>query len=82
MELEFRKKEGTFMFGLKGETAENAFNLLLKTPELVLTQSELKTDSSNEFKKFKVFECIKRCGYVLFKSVEILMNEGDYIKIK
>jgi hypothetical protein len=82
MELEFRKKEGTFMFGLKGEIAENAFNLLLKTPELVLTESELKTDSNNEFKKFKVFECIKRFGYVLFKSVEIIMNEGDYIKIK
>jgi len=81
MELEFRNKDGKFMFGLKGVAAENAFNLLLKTPELVLIESNLKTKSGNEFKKFKVFECIKNCGYVLFKSVEIIMNEGDYIKI-
>ena len=81
MQLEFRTKDGVFMFTLIGEAAHRGFVLFQKTPELVLTEKMLKKVSSDEIENFKIFKCIKRCGYNLFESIGISLDEGDYIKV-
>jgi len=81
MKLEFRTKNGVFMFSLIGEAARRGFVLFQSTPELALTEKMLKKLSSDEIENFKVFTCIKKCGYNLFESVSIALDEGDYIKI-
>jgi hypothetical protein len=54
--LEFRSKEGKYLFGLK---------------------KIRKIEGKGEF---VTLECIKLCGYLLGKTIDVVMEPGDYIK--
>jgi hypothetical protein len=74
--IEFRSKEGNFLFGLYGDFARKAFSNLNNTPEFIKKLSSI--DGKGEF---VILECIYPAGYKIGGVVEIIMKPGDYIKV-
>lgn len=73
--LEFRSKEGKYLFGLKGDFAKDMFKKLNDSPEFI--KKVIKIDGKGEFVSL---ECIKLCGYLLGKTIDLVMEPEDYIK--
>lgn len=82
MELEFRTKDGVHMVTFKGEFARNVFGMLHTVPEVTKGLRKL-GNKTNGYAEYICFTCIKTMGYSFLRdSIEIVLNEGDYIKVK
>ena len=73
--LEFRSNDGNFLFGLRGDFAKDMFGKLNNCPEFIKKTRRIEGKG-----EFVTLECIKQCGYLLGKTIDIVMNPGDYIK--
>jgi hypothetical protein len=75
-ELEFRNKEGVYLFSIKGDMAEWAYPKLANLPELRKEVLKLKDKGEH-----LVLMTLKDCGYTISKGVCFVLKKGDYIKI-
>lgn len=80
MTLEFRSKDGTYILGFKGDLAYSILSKLGVIPELTKEVKRLGT-TERGFKEYIRFTCIKECDYIFHESIDLLFNEGDYIKV-
>ena len=81
MELEFRKKDGVYIFSIFGKEAKQIHSFFQDAPELNKTVVKL----NNADKEVKVFKCIEE--YHLKMNLgnrmgfQFMLLQGDYIKI-
>lgn len=80
MELEIRNKDGYHMVTFKNDLATSIYYKINSLPEFI--RNVRKLGKKDEHKKdYVVYVCSNRCGYEFYNSVEIVLNEGDYIKV-
>jgi len=76
MELEFRNASGDFLVAFKGDFAKEVQKRLCKLPELIKEERYVKGKGN-----FVTYRVVKRCGYKFLGVVELILEEGTYIKI-
>ena len=81
MVLQFRNKDGIYLFEVKGETAVELYDWIERAPEFTSEIMELKSKNKPK-QKFKVFKCIRFCGYSINNTVSFILNEDDYVKVR
>lgn len=82
MELEFRRKDGSYLFSMVGDFARRSYLKFCIDPDLVKTTKNLgPEDRSSGSKEYVVFKCVNRSTFLLLESIEAHLEPGDYIKI-
>jgi hypothetical protein len=73
--LEFRSKDGIYLFGLHGDFAKTTFRNLNDCPEFIKKTRRIEGKG-----EFVVLECISLAGYRLGGVIGLIMKPGDYVK--
>lgn len=75
MKLQFRDKNGNYMFELLDQAAYNQLENLKQDKDLNYVQKTFKNIS------YDCFVVTKPITYVFMRFVKVILSEGDYIKI-
>jgi hypothetical protein len=82
LELEFRRKDGTYLFSIIGDFARRSYLRLGTDPYLVKTTKNLgPADQSSESKEYVVLKCVNGAVFLFLEHFEVHLDPGDYIKI-